>query len=717
MSRGDADEQSTVRAASQSGAGGARSPRRGDSEAGGMLVYDDFAVTNDPTTGIPGRPSLRAELRRRKLLWVTAAVVGLAMGIGLYKEMPPPYKATALVHIAVAPGTQALDEILTEVNIAQSRKVALQAMTELNLPPDPKSVQRFMGSEAVTSPSDQFVLFTVKASSADDAVARARALAAAYVQLRAAQLKHSLQMTIDALNKAIARQQNVLAQLPARIATVQAQPTSAAQQAKLASLQAQQKQLPGRLRALQKAATGYETSTQVNNLKVINGSGKWGDASATPRSKIKYPALYAVGGLFAGLAIGMGWVIVSALISTRPRRRYDIARALGAPVRLSIGRIRVSKLSARRAPESAGGRGIQQIATHLRGVIGRERGRATLAVVAADDTIVPALSVISTAFAFARDGKRVIFADLTSGADGGRLLGCTEPGVHRHIAGQRNLTVVIPENSIAPPTGPIRYISAEVPPSGDPELDYAYHSADLLLTLLTINPALGADHLPTWARDAVMILTAGKPSATKIRTTAELIRLSGTAFVSAVIVGADKFDDSLGVLTIADDDELGEPSEDAAGRDARDTIFAQQDGSPEPSHGKQASAERNHARRETADRPRAGTDRREALPELRSATRSGGWPEVKSPQVNPAIAAETTRPDVRYDPLEPPARAVDLRKEDGRRRPETPARPEMVTQPQIARPGNDPAPETRPYADAPETVIGSEPLGSRARRG
>src|SRR5689334_9533722 len=104
MSRGDADEQSTVRAASQSGAGGARSSRRGDGEAGGMLVYDDFAVTNDPTTGIPGRPSLRAELRRRKLLWVTAAVVGLAMGIGLYKEMPPPYKATALVHIAVMPG-------------------------------------------------------------------------------------------------------------------------------------------------------------------------------------------------------------------------------------------------------------------------------------------------------------------------------------------------------------------------------------------------------------------------------------------------------------------------------------------------------------------------------------------------------------------------------------------------------------------------------------
>src|SRR5262249_8993324 len=156
----------------------------------------------------------------------------------------------------------------------------------------------------------------------------------------------------------------------------------------------------------------------------------------------------------------------------------------------------------------------------------------------------------STALASVRDGRRVILADLTPGAAAGRILGCSGPGVHRQIAGQQNLTVAIPEAGIAPPSGPIRHGFSDGPsPSLDPELDHAYHFADLLLTLVTIDPGLGADHLRSWASDAVVVLTAGKPSAAKIRTIAELIRFSGTTLTSAVVVGADKFDDSLGVLT------------------------------------------------------------------------------------------------------------------------------------------------------------------------
>src|SRR5262249_18292178 len=157
------------------------------------------------------------------------------------------------------------------------------------------------------------------------------------------------------------------------------------------------------------------------------------------------------------------------------------------------------------------------------------------------------------------------------------MLGCAGPGLHRQIAGQLDLTVAIPEDSVAPPSGPIRRSSAAVSPGGtDPELEHAYHSADVLVTLLTIDAGLGADHLRTWARDAVGILTAGKPWATRIRTTAELIRLSGTALVSAVIVGADKLDDSLGVLTFTEDDELADVSEAAVAQEPRDTQFAEQ---------------------------------------------------------------------------------------------------------------------------------------------
>ena len=99
----------------------------------------------------------------------------------------------------------------------------------------------------------------------------------------------------------------------------------------------------------------------------------------------------------------------------------------------------------------------------------------------------------------------------------------------------------------------------------------------MLLTLVTVDPGLGADHLRSWAREAVVILTAGKPSATKVRTISELIRLSGTALTSAVVIGADSTDESLGVLTSWDaEGERAGRAEERARRDARQ---AQRNGS------------------------------------------------------------------------------------------------------------------------------------------
>ena len=117
------------------------------------------------------------------------------------------------------------------------------------------------------------------------------------------------------------------------------------------------------------------------------------------------------------------------------------------------------------------------------------------------------------------------------------------------------------------------------------------------------------------------------------------------------------------------------------------------------------SAERGQARREPPERLRVGTERRaEARPEVRSEVGGG--------------KAETTRPDAKYEPRQTqPQRTVDLRKEDAKRHSEAPAHPEAATQPQNARSDNAPGPETRPYADAGENVIGGEPSRSSAWRG
>ena len=84
----------------------------------------------------------------------------------------------------------------------------------------------------------------------------------------------------------------------------------------------------------------------------------------------------------------------------------------------------------------------------------------------------------------------------------------------------------------------------------------SYASADLLLTLVTLDPALGGDHLATWATNAVVVVSAGQSSAERIHGVGEMIRLAGMRLDSVVLIGADKSDESLG-LTRRSDEQAG----------------------------------------------------------------------------------------------------------------------------------------------------------------
>ena len=115
------------------------------------------------------------------------------------------------------------------------------------------------------------------------------------------------------------------------------------------------------------------------------------------------------------------------------------------------------------------------------------------------------------------------------------------------------LIVAIPEPDDVAPIGPLGRASMRDQRSPFTEaVTAACASADLLLTLAPLDPSLGGEHLATWAADAVVVITAGRSSWTKIHAVGEMIRLAGTRLVSAVLVGADKTDDSLGVVSGAE---------------------------------------------------------------------------------------------------------------------------------------------------------------------
>jgi capsular polysaccharide biosynthesis protein len=509
-----------------------------------------FAAEDEPaaeySTGIPTLHFILAALRRSKWLWCATAVVGLVLGVGIFVTHPPPFKASTSVVLVPNPDELPTDAILTDVALAQSRNVAERAMRQLGLPQSGQSVSSFLGGYAVTAVTDRVLVITVKAPSSSEAVARAGALATAFLQFRAQQAQSEEQHVLAALQQQITQAKQDIKSLSNEVARLQTLPS--AQQGKLASVRAQLSQATSQLPTLQRTVTGSQVSARLSANQLVRGSTVLDRAAPIAHSRFKLPALYAIGGLVAGLVLGMGFVVVRELVSDRLRRRDDVAHALGAPVRLSVGTVRLGGLLGRRGLAAAESDGIRRIVAHLREVVpGNSKRVATLAVVAVDWADVAALSAVSLAVSVAAEGKRVVLADLCSSAPAAALAGVKERGVVRGVTVKgAQLVVAVPGRDGVAPVGPLRRGPAAAGQRPSRELMAACESADFLLTLARLDPSVGGDHLATWASDVVVMVTAGQASWTKIHAVGEMIRLAGMRLASAVLVGADKTDESLG---------------------------------------------------------------------------------------------------------------------------------------------------------------------------
>jgi hypothetical protein len=282
---------------------------------------------------------------------------------------------------------------------------------------------------------------------------------------------------------------------------------------------------------------------------MVEGSGVLDGAALVPRSAKRVGVVYAGTGLVAGLAVGLGVVVVGALVSDRLRRRDDVARALGGPVDVSVGRVRGGRGRRGGLAGAGGGAELRRVVGHLRNAVpSGGGGGAALGVVAVGDPRVAGLAVASLGVACAREGKRVVVADLCAGGPAARLLGASGAGVRPVSAEGAYLLVVTPERDDVVPVGPLGggRVQARAAVAGD-ALAAAWESADLLLTVVSLDPALGGEHLASWCGGAVVVVTAGESTATRVHAVGEMVRLSGVPLVSGVLIGADKTDESLGV--------------------------------------------------------------------------------------------------------------------------------------------------------------------------
>ena len=520
----------------------------GDNGLPGRLEAFDFdAVPDQPASLAPGLVSLgfiRAAIRRSVRFWSALAIVGLVVGIGFNMKYPASYKASTSVLITYGPNDNPTSAVLDNQAIAESRSTAALALRKLGLQEGLDSFAAAITASVVTT---RVLDIIVSAPSSAQAVSRANAVAAAFLQFRAQQMQAAQQLLLQSLNQELDQARLNEKSIDSQLSQLSAQPASAAQQDQLKSLKTQATQAAYQVNVDEQAVAGARANTAT--LSAVTGSVVLDPATPLAHSKLKNELIYAITGLAVGLALGLGIVVVRAIVSDRLRRRDDVMHALAAPVKLSVGDVRLSRWRpGRRGLAATREANVRRIAAHLRHAIPTTGRGAALAVVPVDDSEVAALSLVALAVSRAQEGQNVLLADLATGAPVAALLRTKGPGVHQVSVEKAQLTLAVPDRDDIAPAGPL-----DRPTPGDQRSDFgeavasAYASADLLLSLATMDPSLGGEHLSTWATNAVAVVSAGRSSWARIHAVGEMIRLSGTSLTGGVLVGADKTDESLGV--------------------------------------------------------------------------------------------------------------------------------------------------------------------------
>jgi capsular polysaccharide biosynthesis protein len=508
--------------------------------------FDDLPSATDASAGLISLGFIGSALRRGTRVWLALTVIGLVVGVGLAVVRLPAHTATTSVLIDANPATEST-QLQTDAAIAESTPVAAAVVAQLGIRQTPAS---FLSTYTVVAGTTTTIL-TITATGPSDgaAVQRAAAIATQFLKFNAHYLQEQLSQTIGSLNQQVSQAQQHLNSIDHQVSQVSAQPVSPSQSAKLGGLQKQQADAANALSLVKQNASSSQLQAQTLTDQMVRGTEVLSSATPGKRSVKKALALYIGGGLLCGLVVGMAMVVIGAVTTDRLRRRDDIAIAIGAPVKLSVGPLR----GRRWLPDPRGKSGrrncdLDRVVEHLRSAVPAGSGTvAGLAVVAVDDVPTVARAVIKLAVASCQQRRGVVLADFSAGATAARQLGITRPGIGTVSPDGVSIVVVVPEAEDIAPAGPL----GDRPPRSaevSERLAETCARADLILSIVTLSPAFSSDYLRTWATDAVVVVTAGQSTATRLHAVGEMIRLAGTRLASVVVLDADRRDESLGTV-------------------------------------------------------------------------------------------------------------------------------------------------------------------------
>ena len=553
-------------------------------------------LEDEPPSTTPASPALvtlhflLTALRRRWPVWVGLGCVGVLLGLGWALTLPPKTVGTVSLLLAHPPDADPQQALSTDVSLLRTRTLAVDVVEQLDLQMTPEEFQR----SVVVLPASTDVL-VLEVSGPDDtaAVARAGALADAYLAFRSSQIRSQLEGqtrgTRERISSLRAQSEDLRKQYD------ETGTGSPAAEQRASALLNQQAQVTTKLEVAQQTVKDATLAAD----SVIDASFVLDPASRkSPPSEVRAILFAIASGLIGGTATGAGFVLVTALMSNRLRLREEVALALGAPVPISVaGRARASRWTRRTrlpaasleilvdaldrevarptrlGPPAAGtGRGPHETT--------RRPLPTRLALATVDTGGAGQLVMTSLAARLGTEGLNVLLVDLTASGGLERALDSARDrrrarpgGVHlrpeqqpvrrrrvlREVPASLSRALVHrPDRVPSLARGPLDPLatSASDPPPAAPWPD-AWDQADVWLTLAEVDPAVGVEHLRSWADEVVVLVAAGRSSAERLHTTGELVRVAGLRLRFAMMVGTDRTDETLGLPETAHRAEPG----------------------------------------------------------------------------------------------------------------------------------------------------------------
>ncbi|MFF3483096.1 Wzz/FepE/Etk N-terminal domain-containing protein [Streptomyces sp. NPDC002701] len=278
--------------------------------------------------------ALVVAVRRRRRLWSSMALLGLLLGAAVAVLLPPPPTAVTTV-LVVHEDDQPNDTgtlIRTDVALLGTTRIAAGALRSLGSSQKPED---FMRDYRGTGLTNNLLQIDVTGDSDAQAVARAKALADAFVADHVRRMTEAAEAEAKALLQQRDRMRDELDQVNEAIG--EREPESDPQaSASIESLFARRALLNSRIADFDQRAAEARTGTP----KLIAGTQIVDAPRAVRHSLPRATVTDAAIGLVLGLVLGLAVAAVGTVVADRPVLRREIAANLGASVIAELRRVR-----------------------------------------------------------------------------------------------------------------------------------------------------------------------------------------------------------------------------------------------------------------------------------------------------------------------------------------------------------------------------------------